>query len=257
MSFVSIGKALQLIGGTPIKTAKKVIAENLRVARNTSMPPELSGLLSQVLQGGPAAAGLSNPMALAQGQMSGVLQGALGQLQGVSGQPFGALTSALQGNLTGALGNLSQATNLLSGLASPGTGQFGLLDMVSHAANLPSGAPAHMALDLVTRPLQMQAALGAMTSQVEGLVGGVIAGTMPESAAVQSVDAMAAAINGAVQASNGAMSALQGATEAMAGVQAAAEIVAGPPGPIRDVVDTIVGDAQRTQIKQAFEAMRA
>lgn len=241
---IEIGQALKLLGGAPHLKVGSFIAENLPIAKVLDGGP-IGGLLSQVLQNGPSAL-MQNPIAAAAGQVQGAIGAAASALSSVSGAA--SLVSAITGasGLAGAVSRLSAAADLLSGVAMPPDGQFGLLDVVTHTSitdMLGASAPASMGLDQVLGPLNAGAALGGVASALPGVVSSVVSGTMSIAAATAWVSSQTYALTGVTSASNTALQSAQDAAHALVSVSSAAALLASPNAALQALVPMIVQPA--------------
>lgn len=224
-----MGMVLPLIGGFVLKNARKVIAENLKVSK--SMEPYMGtgglsagsliqGLVKSAMSGGMGAL-VQNPVGAITGALTGQLGGITGQLANIPGASV--LTDAIHGDLGGALGALASHTDMMSGLAQATENGFGPMQVLGHANLLSSGfdMPAGIGMDNVLAPFASGGLVGAIQSNLPGLVAGV-AGGGNIGAAVAQVQAWAGTINGVV---NGSVNALKGGQDAMASLSNAASMV--------------------------------
>lgn len=205
----TIPQVLQLIGQAPNQHGRKTAIENLRAVKSLfpmfqmsgGLPPQMQGLLQNVMQNGPQAL-LSNPIGALGGSLQGQVGGLIGQLTGQTG--MSGLVSALGSGagLQGALGNLVGTAQSLVGLPG-GMGNFDLTSVIGHAGLMGMGVnlPASMGLDRVLGPVFSSGLLG----QVQGTVSGLLEGVGDPGAAVAQVLGHVGAINGVLNASTNAL----------------------------------------------------
>lgn len=236
---------LQLIGGRPLSIASIAKAEGLPIARSLLGGLPFGSLLTRILGGGLGAV-FQNPVGAISGILQGQIPAAIGSIMaafttttdvpgsGTDGSGGGttssiapdaqALVGSLQ-SLTGTLGSLTGTTNLLSGLSRPDLGQFGLADILGHAAAIaPLGdtVPANLSLGAVLGPLKLGGALDTMSSGFAGFVDRVVAGTVPLADARATIDLFRAGIQGAIDTSSAALTTGQNVTQDAGSVAAAA-----------------------------------
>jgi hypothetical protein len=204
---LNIGSVLGLIGGSPIQKAGKVVIEKLKAAK-TLEAGGMKGLLGNVLQNGPGEI-LKNPMSAINGQMGSTLTSALGALSGKSGMDGLINSISGSGGLQSAMSSLQSVTGSLSGLTSPGAGQFGLSDLIGHSgiiSNVGSSLPNVMSMANASGPLNMESSISAMNTAIPGMISRVVAGTMTPEAATNTINQYTNTINNTITASNTAIS---------------------------------------------------
>ena len=188
----------------------------------------ISSMMASVLSGG-ASAVLSNPIAAATSSLSGAVSSGAAAVTSALGGAGATLVAAMTGS--GGLGPtlsgpLTTSANNLSGVTVPGSGSFGLPDLMNHATMLNNyfGAsqPPSVAFEAAAGPLQCGPTLGTMEGQVNSIVAEVLAGSMTVAAATAAIEAMTSTVGALPGASNTAISTLQTAAPALAMVAQAA-----------------------------------
>jgi hypothetical protein len=175
----------------------------------------IAGIMKSVMSGGIGSL-LSSPTAGASGGLTSAISAAVSAVSGVGGS--GGLTSAL-GGLSGAVGTLESAVGAMSGASTPGAGQFGLTDLLSHAEGLSQffggDPPAGVGMSTVLAPLLASPTLAGMMAQIQAIAAAVVGGTTSPTAAAATVSGLTTQLTGLLSASAGALTSLQTAMPAL------------------------------------------
>lgn len=254
---ISMGAALGLLGGVPVQPAGgNTIIEKLRAAKSM-MPGEMGGILSKVLSGGPQAL-LQNPIGAIQGQLQGQLGGMMGKLTGMmNGGPQG-LIQALSGvgGYGQVLGQLGQVSNMLSGLTSPGAGQFGLINAMSHAnvtGMLGEHLPPGLSVTDAMRPILIEDRLTEIHAVFDRMTDAVVEGHVSEEEATAVVLDTTAELARVMAISQNAFVTVQEATLSLAQAAAAISMIASGPPELAPIVNLLIRDEHKAEINAALE----
>ena len=253
--FITLPQAIMsVVGGVPVQPAGAMtVIEKLRAAKSM-IPGDIGGILGKVLSDGPGAI-LQNPIQGVLGTMGGQLNGitsALGGMGGASG-----LLSAIGGSngLQGALSSLGGVSASLSGIASPLSGGFGLIDAIGHAnitqmlgANLPAG----LSLQTAMAPILMGSSLNSMSSQLSSIASSVTNGSVDMGSAASSILGMASQINGVINNSTNAFSAVQSQAVSIAQTTAAISMLSNNVGGMADIATMIIQAQHLPAIQKAI-----
>jgi hypothetical protein len=254
---ISMGAALGLLGGVPVQPAgAKTIIEKLRAAKSM-MPGEMGAILSKVLSGGPEAL-LKNPIGAIQGQLSGQLSGMVTKLTSMASGGPQALLSALTGagGYSQVLGQLGQVSNMLSGLATPGAGQFGLINAMSHA-NVTSMLGEHLPVGLSVTdamgPVLIEDRLNEIHAVFDRMIDAVVAEVIaPEEAAAVVIDTTAELAR-VMAISQHAFTTIQDMTLPLAQAAAAISMIASGPAELAPIVNLLIRDEHKAEIQAALD----
>ena len=260
---VTLAQVIQLLGGfqlvspfamgmakNPVLAAKRV------VARNNVFPLGLAGMLPGLMQGGIGSI-LSNPMGAITSAFNGAITGAVGQITGALGETAASLTSSLSGTLTGSLGSLARMTDLLSGVSIPAVGELGFMDLVNHvglADALGDALPVHLGLDRVLGPMNFGIAIEGMISDLGTMTPGVIAGLVPLADAELQIAQMAAEIDNVVFDATAALTGIQNFAVKTAHVSSVVSAVI-HGGDLGTYAERLVSPALAAQVKAQADAV--
>jgi len=262
MSGITLPQVLQLLGGFRLSPpfdmmANPVIAARRMVARNMILPFGMGGLMGDVLNGGLGSI-LTNPMGAVMGQLNGAISGALSDLADVA--DVGGLLDKIEDTLGGSLGGLADLTSRLAGLSIPnlGLGQFGLMDVLGHAGladAIGNALPAGLGLDRVLGPLNFEAAIGTMVTDLGVVVQDVLDEVLEIDDAKLLIDQMAAEIDNVVFSSNGALAGLMAHSLNFSNVAAVADLAIAPEGLLRDLAEKVMKPAKLAEIRAQAEEL--
>lgn len=182
---IGMGQALQLMSGVPLKKVGTVFLEKLSATKRLD-GGALGSLMGSVLQNGDLSSVMQNPMGALTSAVQAQASAAVSQLQGmISGAPA-ALVSALQGGggLAASMSALQAAGNHLSGLTAGASGFFAMLGHETMAGMAGSALPPTASLERVTAPIASGEFLTGIAEALPGVIGQVVAGSMPVATAV-------------------------------------------------------------------------
>ncbi|TXM68199.1 hypothetical protein [Methylobacterium sp. WL120] len=256
--FITMAQAIMgATGGVPVQPAgAKTIIEKLRAAKSM-MPGDMGGMLSKIMKDGPGAI-LQNPMAGLQDIMGGQIGSIVGKVAGMSEGGMGGLLNSLTGagGLTQALGKFLGATNMLSGLSSPGAGQFGLMDAIGHTnvtSMLGSALPAELSINTAMAPILMDQAMSTMNARLATVERGITSGSMGEDMAIATVNGITSELTNAVDASNNAFATVQGRVVEIAQFSALVSMIASGPDELKVIANLLIQDQHKAEIQEAMD----
>lgn len=201
---IALPQALQLISGVPLAKVASVFAEKLSITKRLDGAAPAS-LIQSVITNGNLSSVMQNPMAALTGAIQGQLGGLTAQLGNISNAS--GLVSALTGSngLGAALTSLTSAGNSLAGLTNGAAGFFSMLGHDQTAQLAGSAMPAQYATSVVTAPLTASGPLGSINSVLPQVVAQVVAGTMDPATAAVWVQGQIASLNNIVSNSSAAL----------------------------------------------------
>jgi hypothetical protein len=177
---------LQLIGGSPIKSATKHVVENLKTMHR------IGGGLGSTIPGIGSISAITdvikNPISDISNQARGAITGAVAGLTS-----FPTLSSTLSGAIPH-LFNLQYTADRLSGAVLPNVGEFGIHDAIQLASSAASGVN----LTTLTASLNSQSLITTLSAQATQLSSQVIAGSVTEAAAIAAIQPTIDQIHGIV-----------------------------------------------------------
>ena len=252
---------LKMIGGTTQNRVMQVLAGNLPIP-NLNAIPDLQGLMQGVISNGIGTV-FQNPLGSALGSLTSSLSGAAASITALTGMgDLSAVTSALSGagSLGSALASLTNTTNLLSGAVSAGDGQFGIIDVLSHASTVAdvfgASVPTNLSLGTVLAPLGLASQITAANTLIAGLPAAISGGLSPATA-VSQITSLASTINAAISGSNAALSALHSAAMPMAQISSVAANLVNGPLEIQPFLATIIQPTAMNALQSAVNSHMA
>nr|USU31114.1 hypothetical protein NG677_17450 [Methylobacterium sp. OTU13CASTA1] len=248
---IELPAVLKLLNGNPLMKVRQVIGEHLPLTKSLDGGAGLDGLVSKVMSGGLASV-IPNPMAVATGQLQGILGNAAGQITGSLGDGGAGLVSALTG--AGGLGGA------VTGLTSSGNGLLSascILSVVGHAgvADMAGAAlPGGLGITTVLGPLNAEGVVGSIAQWVPTMVAGVIAGTLPVDTAIAQVEAHTATLNGITNASATALATVEAMAPNLAAVSTVAAALVAAPVEIRAVLERAIAPEDLATMRASVAA---
>jgi hypothetical protein len=256
--FITLPQALSaVVGGIPVMPAGAMtIIEKLRAAKSM-LPGDISGVLGKVLQDGPGSI-LQNPIGAITGQLQGQLGGMMSQIQGIAGGNFSGIMGALSGTggLQSMMGNLAGASNALSGLGGLTQGGFSLMDAIGHgniAAVLGPAMAKTLGMNTAMGPILMGPNLQAMSSQLQGIAGGITRGSISDASGAAQIGAMTGQIRGVLNASDNAFATVQAAIVPIAQTTSLISMIASGHPEMSVIGNMLIKDIHKTTIQAALD----